>query len=253
MWPLLLILTIFSVPAFTFQLLPSSRISPSTCLFGKSRSKKQKTATKRVGGFGGNKISKANSHTNSVPTIAADKDSLEKQWDLFASITDLEIAPKGDPDDDNFVDFSVSDVFVRCGATKTNNNGTKWYRIGKVCATGETSIETALTLQKGLIFWTSVHMRRELVAAGGKSGAASLELGYTSASLNMGSDLDGPLDDEEGSKISISTRSLTLKGTKSKTFGFRPDWNPPGFTYKRREKAAMKKKTSKIDEMISPV
>ena len=95
-------------------------------------------------------------------------------------------------------------------------------------------------------------MRRELVVAGGKSGAASLELGYTPATLNMGSDVDGPLDDEEGSEIIISTRSLTLKGTESKTFGFRPDWNPPGFTYKRREKAAMKKKASKIDEMLSP-
>jgi hypothetical protein len=66
----------------------------------------------------------------------------------------------------------------------------------------------------------------------------------------MGDEMDGPLEEDEEDEISIAGSS-SVKGVKSKTFGFRPDWNPPGFTYKRREKAAMKKKVSKLDEMIS--
>ena len=210
--------------------------------------KKKKAPASRGGGFGG---SQGKEKTSSVPTISADKNSLEKQWDIFAGITDLEITPKGNPDDEDYVHFEVADVFVRCGETKSNSEGTKWFRIGKVCITDDTSIEAALTLQKGLIFWTAVHMRRELVAAGGKSGAAALQLGYTAATLNMGSESDGPLDEDEEEAITLSSTSSSLQGVKSKTFGFRPDWNPPGFTYKRREKAAMKKKTSKLDEMKS--
>ena len=110
-------------------------------------------------------------------------------------------------------------------------------------------MDAALTLQKGLIFWTAVHMRRELVAAGGKSGAAALELGYTTATLDMGSESDGPLEEDEEEEVELAPISSSLRGTKAGTFGFRPDWNPPRFTYKRREKAAIKKKISKLDEM----
>uniref|UniRef100_A0A6U3SA92 Uncharacterized protein n=2 Tax=Ditylum brightwellii TaxID=49249 RepID=A0A6U3SA92_9STRA len=209
----------------------------------------KKKNNKSSGGFGGGFGSggKSNSSTASkVPTVSADKDSLEKQWDIFASITDLEITPKGDPEDEDYVDFEVADVFVKCAKTK-------WFRIGKVCTSGETAMEAALTLQKGLIFWTAVHMRMELVAAGGKSGAASLELGYMPATMVMGSESDGSVEVEEGiedEEIVISTKSSSVKDAQAKTFGFRPDWNPPGFTYKRREKAAMKKKVSKLDEMM---
>ena len=212
------------------------------------------------GGGGGSGSSTKTSTKTTTPTISADKNSLEKQWDIFASITDLEITPKGDPEDDDFIDFEVVDVFVKCGPTTDSNSnsesGTKWFRIGKVCAIKNlTSIDVALKLQKGLIFWTAVHMRRELVAAGGKSGAASLQLGYISPpTLNMGSESDGPLDDDEEVMITLVTSQKTsgsFQNIQAKTFGFRPDWNPPGFTYKRREKAAMKKKVSSFDEMKS--
>lgn len=90
-------------------------------------------------------------------------------------------------------------------------------------------------------------MRRELVAAGAKYGAAYLQLGFmTPACLEMGSKSDGPLDAEEESTITIATRSSSVKGAKAKAFGFCPDWNPAGFTYKRREKAATKKKISNL-------
>ena len=65
-------------------------------------------------------------------------------------------------------------------------------------------MDAALTLQKGLIFWTAVHMRRELVAAGGKSGAAALELGYTTATLDMGSESDGPLEEDEEEEVELA-------------------------------------------------
>lgn len=164
----------------------------------------------------------------------------------LCSNTDLEIAPLvNDPKDPEYSNFEVADIFVRCDSTP-------WFRIGKVCTLDKetTSIDAALTLQKGLIFWTAVHMRRELVAAGGKSGAASLQLGYSQpATLNMGSEEDGPIDKEDEGEIQISTKVGSLKEIPTKSFGFRPDWNPPGFSYKRREKDAMKKKRSSLDEM----
>lgn len=197
---------------------------------------KKKEPKSGSGGFGAIKKS-----SSSVSTISADKTSLEKQWDVFTSITDLEIVPKGDPDDEDYQYFQVVDVFVRCGSTP-------WYRIGKVCATEESNLAAALTLQKGLIFWTAVHMRRELVAAGGTSGAASLELGFSPATMNTGSESDLALDEEDAEQVQIATRAKDVKGVQQKaSFGFRPDWNPPGFTYKRREKAAMKKKKSKLE------
>jgi hypothetical protein len=210
--------------------------------------KKKKKAAGGGGGFGAN--SNNNNKSEGKPkavTISADKTSLEKQWDTFVSITDLEIQPK---EDEN---FEVVDIFVRSagGSTAAKKEGTKWFRIGKACAEGESKVDAALTLQKGLIFWTAVHMRRELVAAGGKSGAASMELGYTVSTMNVGSEEDGPIDEEEdGDEITIAER-VSVKDVAPKSFGFRPDWNPPGFTYKRRERFAMKKKTSALEEIIS--
>mmetsp|Transcript_3084 Transcript_3084/g.7245 ORF Transcript_3084/g.7245 Transcript_3084/m.7245 type:complete len:289 (-) Transcript_3084:207-1073(-) len=225
---------------------PLTRLS--TKLFAKKVKKKSNKSS--GGGFGGSSKATGSSTT---PTISADKNSLETQWDIFASITDLEIKPKGDPEDDDYVNFEVADVFVRCGPPKEGEEpGTPWFRIGKVCTLPEkTPMQASLTLQKGLIFWTSVHMRPELVAAGGKSGAASLQLGVISpASLTMGTDSDGPLDEDEAEYIQVSVKGDTsLKDIPAKSFGFRPDWNPPGFTYKRREKDAMKKKKSSLDEM----
>ena len=233
-----------------------------------TKNKKKKTGG-GGGGFGGGgasttSTSKPTTTTSTTPTVSADKNSLEKQWDIFAAITDLEITPKGNPEDEDYIDFEVVDVFVKCGATTTETTaegGTKWFRIGKVCSIrNQTPIDVALKLQKGLIFWTAVHMRRELVAAGGKSGAAALQLGYISPpTLNMGSESDGPLDEDEEEMITLvttsqqknTTTSSSFRGIQPKTFGFRPDWNPPGFTYKRREKAAMKKKVSSFEEMKS--
>ena len=252
---LLILLLISSIATTTgFNLSPPLAVtrkkgvmsSAPTYLLAKAKNKKKKSSASG-GGFG---AATTKSDTSSAPTISADKDTLEKQWDTFASITDLEIAPKGNPDDEDYVEFKVADIFVRCGATQSNSEGTGWFRIGKVCVSGETTMDAALTLQKGLIFWTAVHMRRELVAAGGKSGAAALQLGFkTPASLDMGCESDGSLDVEEENEITIATRSSSVKGAKAKAFGFRPDWNPAGFTYKRREKAAMKKKISKLEEM----
>jgi hypothetical protein len=221
----------------------SSKASKSSKSSKSSKQKKKKKTS--GGGFGG-----ANT-TPPTTTISADKNSLETQWDRFASITDLEIKPMGDQDDEDYIDFEVADVFVH-----SSDDGTPWFRIGKVCTLPQsTPMEAALTLQKGLIFWTAVHMRRELVAAGGKSGAASLQLGFVKpATLTMGCESDSPIldDDDDGENaISIvSTKGTTsLKDIPSKSFGFRPDWNPAGFTYKRREKDAMKKKRSSLDEM----
>lgn len=222
--------------------LPLSISSPRTAitvLFAKKAPKKKAAGG---GGFGAAATAQPKA---SVTTISADKGSLEKQWDTFTSITDLEIVPPKDSD----AQFEVVDVFVRCNV----NGNDKWFRIGK-CCTGQEGmdINAALTLQKGLIFWTAVHMRRELVAAGGKSGAASLELGYMPATMNVGSEADGPLDEEEEATIQIATKpEAGLKDVSIQTIGFRPDWNPPGFTYKRREKAAMKKKTTSIKDEIA--
>jgi len=70
--------------------------------------------------------------------------------------------------------------------------------------------------------------------------------------MNVGSEADGPLDEEEEATIQIATKpEAGLKDVSIQTIGFRPDWNPPGFTYKRREKAAMKKKTTSIKDEIA--
>jgi hypothetical protein len=227
----------------------------SSELAAKSSKQAKKKKKSGGGGFGGGSSSGGANTTppTTTTTISADKNSLETQWDQFASITNLEIKPMGDQDDEDYIDFEVADVFVRCTSNKNNpsDDDTPWFRIGKACTLPQSApMEAALTLQKGLILWTAVHMRRELVAAGGKSGAASLQVGFVKpATLTMGWESDSPILDEENA-ISISTKGTTsLKDIPSISFGFRPDWNPPGFTYKRREKDAMKKKRSSLNAM----
>ena len=107
------------------------------------------------GGFGSKPTTKA-----SYASVSADKNSLESQWDNFASITDLEITPQNDPEDDDYEHFIVADVFVRVGPSENGDDKTEtgWYRTGKVVSSGDDAdnIHAALTLQKGLILWTSV-------------------------------------------------------------------------------------------------
>lgn len=191
-------------------------------------------AAKKAGGFGAAAPPKKN-----AAGITADKQSLEKQWDRFVSITNLDIMPKGDDA------FSVVDVFVRSGKA----DGAPWWRVGKCCAGAGYDVAAALALQRGLIFWTSVHMRPELMASAGRDAAAALELGYRRASLYMAVREDGPEEeeDDDDANPNLAGKSATARDTPPKMVGFRPDFNPDGFTYKRRETAALKKPSSRLE------
>ena len=72
----------------------------------------------------------------------------------------------------------------------------------------------------------------------------------TGATMYMASDSDPPLDEEESEEVQIVQRASSdlIQGVSPKNIGYRPDFNPPGFTYKRREKSAMKKKKSNMEE-----
>lgn len=243
----------------------TTRASSATLFASKKKGGKKAKPKTGGGGFGGEASTKTKAGTTTttgdssgVKPVRADKNSLETQWDAFAVITDLEIKPLGDPEDDDYEHFEVADVFVRSGGEKHNeDSSTGWFRIGKVCASPEASIEAALTLQKGLIFWTAVHMRRELMALG-KVAATSLELGYIVPPIvYMGTETDGPMDDDEADAylqvFQKSPPEVLGRIQNKKSFGFRPDWNPPGFTYKRRENAARKdkpKKSSRLEDAI---
>ena len=91
-------------------------------------------------------------------------------------------------------------------------------------------------------------MRREFAAIGGIAGAAALELGFSEATMYMGSEEDGPVDADDEEDICLAEK-VSIKGVPQTKVGFRPDWNPPGFSYKRREKDAMKKKVSALEEI----
>jgi len=265
----------------------SMNVSPTatttTALFAAKKNKKQNKSS--GGGFGsgtttttsssssttyGDKTTGgtigASTSSNAADRVSkliakADKTSLEKQWDIFTSMTDLEIKPLGSSEEESYQHFEVVDVFVRSGSTgtaTTSTGSTGWFRIGKVCATGPeyggtTSMEAALSLQKGLILWTSVHMRRELLAGGGgggkKGSRPSLEVGYISPPIvYMGTETDSSIDPEEAQYVTLVDVKVPVEElgqVPPNTYGFRPDWNPPGFTYKRREKDAMKKKKNK--------
>ena len=87
------------------------------------------------------------------------------------------------------------------------------------------------------------------LAAKGKDAAKQMEIGtIMPPTLNMADETDTVLDDDEAKEVEIPKR-VSVKDVSIKTVGFRPDFNPPGFTYKRREKAAMKKKKSAIEEI----
>ena len=255
--------TAFVVPSAIVSNRVVGRDAETSLYAAKKKASKKKAKPKQAGGgFGGGRSSAATGTSNTkessssstiIKPVKADKNSLEKQWDAFAAITDLEIKPLGDPDtDDDYTYFEVADVFVRSGGDSSSESSTGWFRIGKICAFKEATIEASLTLQKGLIFWTAVHMRRELMALG-KASATSLELGYIVPPIvYMGTETDGPMDDDEAEAyLKIATKAspevlAKIATTKANpSFGFRPDWNPTGFTYKRRESAALKGNSKK--------
>ena len=189
--------------------------------------------------------------------ITPDKACLERQWDHFVAITDLEIS--GDS-------FEVADVFVRNkakdGPDAAGAAGARWWRIGKVAADNRVALSAALALQRPLVLWTAVHMRQELMAGGGRDAAAALELGFIAPGcLQAGGAADSPADDNasyEQDEVALAefTKKVAAPGS-AKLIGFRPDWNPPGFTYKRRESAARrenaarKKKKGKLGDALS--
>jgi hypothetical protein len=220
---------------------------PITALYA---AKKQKTrAGGGGGGFGG---SKAKS-TPSVTPASADVQSLERQWDNFASITDLEIFPPGNPEDEDYRHFIVADVFVRIGPDneeEDSNPGTGWFRTGKLVAADDIDINVAFALQRGLILWTAAAMWPQL-SAKGQAAAKLMQVGFMPPSMNMADETEPPLDDEEAEDVQILPQRVAIKGDASlKKIGFRPDFNPKGFTYKRRERSAMKAKKSGLDEIL---
>ena len=69
------------------------------------------------------------------------------------------------------------------------------------------------------------------------------------ASLYMAVREDGPEEEEEDDDANpkLAGKSATARDTPPKMVGFRPDFNPDGFTYKRRETAALKKPSSRLE------
>ncbi len=229
--------------AFTYPYHSSPR-SITTTLHAAAKKKQKKKATNSGGGFGAG----SSNIKSPVTPAAADIQSLEKQWDNFASITDLEIFPPGNPDDDDYRHFIVADVFVRVGPVDEDSKpGTGWFRTGKLVAADDIDINVAFALQRGLILWTAAAMWPQL-SAKGQSAAKLMQVGYMPPTMNMADETEPPLDEAEDVQI---LQRVPIKGDVSlKNIGFRPDFNPKGFTYKRRERASMKKKKSSMDEIM---
>ena len=62
---------------------------------------------------------------------------------------------------------------------------------------------------------------------------------YTRASLAIAAEAEAPID---GGDLEVEIApDVPVKGISLNCVGFRPDYNPPGFTYKRREKAGAAK------------
>jgi len=158
----------FIIPSY-HQLLRTSSLS--VILHAKKQKKKKSTGS--GGGFG----SKPSISISKPKTVSADKQSLETQWDTFMQITELEIEPKGNPEDEDYQHFIVGDVFVRIGDSENDKDtATGWYRTGKIVASGDSAdLRAAITIQKGLILWTAVHMWPAL-AAKGKEAAKLMEV-----------------------------------------------------------------------------
>ena len=219
---------------------------PITALYAAKKQKKK--ASGGGGGFGG---SKAKSTPPSVTPASADIQSLEKQWDNFASITDLEIFPPGDPESSDYRHFIVADVFVRIGPEdKDSNPGTGWFRTGKLVAADDIDINIAFALQRGLILWTAAAMWPQLAAKGQLAAAKLMQVGFMPPSMNMADESEPALDEEESEDVQIPQRVAIKDDVSLKNIGFRPDFNPKGFTYKRRERSAMKAKKSGLDEIM---
>ena len=231
--------------AFTYPHHSSPR-SITTTLHAAAKKKQKKKATSSGGGFG----ARSSNIKSLVTPAAADIQSLEKQWDNFASITDLEIFPPGNPDDDDYRHFIVADVFVRIGPEDEDSKpGTGWFRTGKLVAADDVDINVAFALQRGLILWTAAAMWPQF-SAKGQSAAKLMQVGYMPPTMTMAEETEPPLDEDEAEDVQILQR-VPIKGDVSlKNIGFRPDFNPKGFTYKRRERASMKKKKSSIDEIM---
>lgn len=242
---LLQIVLILDVSAFIIPSYQPLKTSSLSILHAKKQKKKKST-----GGGGGGFGSKPSTSVSKPKTVSADKQSLETQWDTFMQITELEIEPKGNPEDEDYQHFIVGDVFVRIGSSDNDKDTeTGWYRTGKIVASGDSAdLRAAITIQKGLILWTAVHMWPAL-AAKGKDAAKLMEIGIMPPTLNMADDTDTPLDKDEAEHVLLISKRVPVSEISIKTVGFRPDFNPPGFTYKRREKAAMKKKRSALEEI----
>eukprot|EP00984_Skeletonema_dohrnii_P028267 scaffold18188_cov154-Skeletonema_dohrnii-CCMP3373.AAC.1 len=242
--PLLLLLW-FACSASHSAAFTCQHSKPITALYAAKKQKKK--ASGGGGGFGG---SKAKSTPPSVTPASADIQSLEKQWDNFASITDLEIFPPGDPDDEDYRHFIVADVFVRIGPEdKDSSPGTGWFRTGKLVAADDIDINIAFALQRGLILWTAAAMWPQL-AAKGQAAAKLMQVGFMPPSMNMADESEPALDEEESEDVQIPQRVAIKDDVSLKNIGFRPDFNPKGFTYKRRERSAMKAKKSGLDEIM---
>lgn len=246
-------------PSYAYYRLAEYHLSTPTAPI--LHAKKTTKTSSAGGGFGGSSTKSAGAAKTT--TVAADKYALETQWDTFASITNLDITPQGNPDDEDYKHFIVADVFVRVGPCSSSSSGdvgvddtsssggsggsTGWYRTGKVVSSGGTTIQQSLALQRSLILWTAVHMWPQL-AAKGNEGAKRLEVGFHRPTLTMAEATDAALDDDEAEDVIIPER-VPVRDVSIKDVGFRPDFNPPGFTYKRRERAAMKKKKSALEEI----
>ena len=224
--------------------------SPRPIITTLHAAKKQK---KRASGGGFGAASKSKSSAPSVTPASADINSLEKQWDNFASITDLEIFPPGDPEDEDYRHFIVADVFVRIGPEEkedSSNTGTGWYRTGKLVAADGVDINIAFALQRGLILWTAAAMWPQLTSKG-QAAAKLMQVGFMPPSMNMADESEPPLDADESEDVQIPQRVAIKDDVSLKSIGFRPDFNPNGFTYKRRERSAMKTKKSGLEEIMN--
>lgn len=239
--PLLLIALLASHSiAFTFP----QQSQPITALYAAKKQKKKRAS----GGGGGFGVSK--SPPSVITPAQADIQSLEKQWDNFASITDLEIFPPGDPENEDYRHFIVADVFVRIGPKDEDSTpGTGWFRTGKLVAADGIDINIAFALQRGLILWTATAMWPQL-SSKGQAAAKLMQVGFMPPSMNMADESEPALDEEESEDVQIPQRVAIKDDVSLKNIGFRPDFNPPGFTYKRRERSAMKTKKSGLDEIM---
>ena len=65
--------------------------------------------------------------------------------------------------------------------------------------------------------------------------------------MAMAAEEDGPIasEEEEGLDIQLAATDVSVKEVSPPAVGFRPDFNPRGFAYKRRERAGGDKEKEK--------